>query len=272
MVASVLVSGTSSGIGKACTRLLAESGFRVYAGVRNAEDGHKWSRNDQIVPIIFDLALPEQIEAAVQQIADDSETYPLTAIVNNAGVMLTGCVESMELAHVRQVFEINLFGQWHLTQLCIPLLRKTRGRIINIGSTNGRMSGPKLSAYSASKHALEALSETLQLELAEQGIAVTVIEPGSIGTALWRKVLDWEAGRPSTDPGDADARSRRREKLEWLRDNSRHPSEVAHVVLRALRAERPRYRYLVGRDARLRVIIASLLPRSTRLALRRLKR
>lgn len=269
---SVLVTGTSSGIGEACTRLLAENGFRVYAGVRNPQDRDKWAGDDRIVPVALDLASPEQIQDAVHQIANAAEPYPLYAVVNNAGIMLTGSVVSLALDRVRQVFEVNLFGHWRLTQLCLPLLRTTRGRVINIGSTNGRMAGPTLAAYSATKHALEALSEALQLEVMADGISVSVIEPGAIGTPLWDKVLAWEFAADSSEPGPPDGPSPRREKLERLRHHSRPAAEVARTVLRALQADRPRYRYLVGGDAWRRVAMASLLPRSLRMALRRFKR
>ena len=270
MTASVFVSGTSSGIGRACVRRLAESGYHVYAGVRTAADVHLWTDLVDVEPVIVDLTSTEQVEDAHRRMAEGNDRYPLAALVNNAGTMRTGTVEQLSMADVRYMFDANLFGHWRLIQLCIPLLRVSRGRIVNIGSTNGRMSAPSQAAYSGAKHALEALSESLQLELCEQGIAVSIVEPGAIRTALWDKVLDWESRQPIAAAGRSVV-VKREQKLRYLRDNSLPADEVAKAVLRAVRAKRPAYRYVVGKDARIRVAMTSLLPRQALHALRRLK-
>jgi NAD(P)-dependent dehydrogenase (short-subunit alcohol dehydrogenase family) len=271
MPGSVFVSGTSSGIGQACVRLLAERGFRVLAGVRKAGDTEMWAGDERIVPVVVDLASPDQIQDAAHALDGMATQWPLQAVVNNAGVMLTGSVEAFSMAHLRSLFEANLFGHWHLTQLCIPLLRRTGGRIVNIGSTNGRMSAPGLAAYSASKHALEAFTETLYMELHEQGLSVSIVEPGAVRTELWRKVIAWESARPPLEGQAQESKTKRLEKLEFLQARSPGPEHVARAVLRAIQDRKPAYRYVVGADARARVALVSLLPRRALFALRRLK-
>jgi len=266
------VSGSSSGIGAECTRLLANEGIHVFAGLRDSSDQEPWANDDRITPIVLDVCSPTQIDAAVETILS-SKAHRLTGIVNNAGIMLTGSVADLDMATVRHLFETNLFGHWRLIQLCLPLLRENRGRIVNIGSTNGRMSAPNLAAYSASKHALEALTETLHHELLDEGVSVSIVEPGVIATKLWQKLLTWEAREEGrNDARRAAASNGRDEKLRHLHEKGSTAESVAKAVLRALRDPKPRYRYIVGTDAWLRVVISSLLSRSAWAALRRAKR
>jgi len=247
---SVLVTGASTGIGSATAFYLAERGMRVYAGVRRPEDAEAFESQDDVIPVRLDVTSADEIAAVISQIADDGGLWGL---VNNAGVYMGGALELMTEAEIENTFSVNVLGLLRITRACLPMLRESHGRIINISSISGLVALPGVSVYASSKFAVEAISDSLRVELFPFGIRVVAIEPGSIDTEIWRKGAD----RDQNSSAAADADLRRlyaplQGLLEKLNRDPRGipPVSVAEVVAKALAAAEPEHRYLVGADAR----------------------
>jgi NAD(P)-dependent dehydrogenase (short-subunit alcohol dehydrogenase family) len=248
----VVVTGASSGIGEACALRLARTGWRVLAGVRKAADGERL-REQGLEPVTLDVTDAAAIAGAAERLGDDV----VHGLVNNAGIAVSMPLEFLPLDELRRQLEVNLIGQLAVTQAFLPYLRRAQGRIVNVGSIAGRSSLPFLGAYAASKHALEAVTDALRVELRPFGIEVAIVEPGTIATPIWTKggenVQRLLAGLP------ADMLTLYGERMAALRNaaaaaaqRAEPAEEVAKVVEHALTAERPKTRYVVGRDARRR--------------------
>jgi NAD(P)-dependent dehydrogenase (short-subunit alcohol dehydrogenase family) len=265
----VLITGTSTGIGRACAARLAGDGWTVFGGVRRSEDAHrlKADLSGDVRPVILDVCERDQMRDVIEQITAELGATGLDGLVNNAGVGSGAPVEYASEQDWRWVFDVNLFSVVALTQAATPLLRRARGRVVHIGSIGGRLSTPGLAAYSASKHALEALAEAQRHELrrADTGIKVSLVEPGEVKTAIWEKgdaTVD-ELERTLDDDG--------RTRYRWLIHQSRgfidegrnrgvDPDKVADAVEHALTARRPKARYLVGADAKAYGHVLTRLP------------
>jgi NAD(P)-dependent dehydrogenase (short-subunit alcohol dehydrogenase family) len=238
----VLVTGTSSGIGRACAERLRDRGWTVLAGVRRAVDAPEGCET-----AVLDLTRADEIAALAGR--------PLDAAVLNAGVALSGPLEFVPLDELRAELEVNVVGQVALLQAILPSLRASRGRIVLMGSVSGRLALPFLGPYAASKFALEAIADSLRAEVAPFGIAVSLVQPGSIATPMWRKGGERAADLPEEALalyGEPIGRLR-----AWAarRGAVTPPQAVAAVVEDALAAERPRTRYVVGQGARARTLI-----------------
>lgn len=260
----IIVSGASTGIGEATVVLLARSGYVAFAGVRNESDAARLrASHENIRPLFLDVTDDASIARAVSEI--EASGTPLLGVVSNAGIALGGPLERLPIAELRRQFEVNVFGAIALVQAVLPRLPAQRGRIVFIGSIAGRLAVPYVAPYSASKFALRALADALRNELAPDGIAVSLIEPGSVQTPIWRK------GRESRDRLAAllgsDARPHYYRALEAVLRQTEveeragiPPERVARVILEALSARRPRENYLVG-SAKAGSVVAMLPPR-----------
>ena len=260
---TVLVTGTSSGIGRASALHLATLGFDVLAGVRSLADGASVQslRPDRITPVELDVTDRDQI-AAVRARVEESGLYGL---VNNAGVTVQGAIEFLDPEELRRQLDINVVGQMALTQAVLPQLRAVKGRIVMVSSIGGRMAFPFLSPYHASKFALEGLSDSLRMELKPFGVHVAVIEPGSVKTEIWRKGT--ESGRATLAEMPPEGQALYGRRLEAMMKTGEktgnrgiEPVEVAEAIAHALTASRPKTRYLVGSDARAQAAMKWLLP------------
>jgi NAD(P)-dependent dehydrogenase (short-subunit alcohol dehydrogenase family) len=271
---TVLVTGAATGIGEACATHLAAQGWRVFAGVRRVEDGERLhAAPGAPEPVLFDVTDEHAVDGALAEVAGRTGGR-LTAVVNNAGVAMGGPVEYLPLDDWRRQFEVNLFGQLAVTRAALPLLRAEGpgARLAFIGSIGGRMSNPMMAPYSASKHALEALAESMRHELYPSGIRVVLIEPGAVRTPIWDK------GRRTADELEAELPAEAMQRYQWAIDAVRKgidmqqrqgvaPRVVAKVVARALTEAHPRARYPVGRDAHVMAAVTRVLPDSARDAL-----
>ena len=263
---AVVITGASTGIGHASALHLASLGFKVFAGVRRDEDAERLSAagNGSIEPLRVDVTDQPSIDAAARQVGEAIGGARLAGLVNNAGIAVPGPIEFIPVEEFRRQIEVNLIGQMAVTQAFLPLLRRSRGRIVNIGSIGGRVALPLLGPYAASKHAMEGLSDSLRRELRPAGIEVSLIRPGPISTEIW------ERGNNTADEllermpgveehyGPAIAASRK-----WAAERAGEaipPSVVAAVVGDALTADKPRTRYLVGPRAKLMVRLREILP------------
>jgi len=263
-----LVTGASSGIGRATAQRLAAAGWDVLAGVRDPTTAPGGT-----TAVALDVTDPDAVATAARRVGDR-----LDALVNNAGISVAGPLEAIPLEDYRRQIEVNLVAQVAVTQAMLPALRAARGRIVFVSSVGGRIGNPFLSAYSASKFGLEAVGDALRVELHAAGIKVAIVEPGAVATPIWDKGLaeaDEVERRVPPDlrelygPG-IEAMKR------FARDAPRHavpPDKVAESIEHALTASRPRTRYVVGRDARMQLALRRLLPdRAFDAAVRRMLR
>ena len=263
----VLITGASTGIGAACAIGCAERGMTVFAGVRNlaACDALQAKAGHAIVPVQLDVTDGESITKAADLVARHVGEAGLSGLVNNAGIAIGSPLELIPLQQLRRQLEVNVVGQIAVTQAVLPLLRRAHGRIVNMGSIAGRGTIPMMGPYSASKHALEALTDALRLELYPWGIEVSIIEPGAIATPIWDKSMQTSVDVESEMPADgrhlyeAAARSVR-ESVGQAAARAIPADAVVKAVLHALTAKRPNTRYLVGRDAKLRAVMLRWLP------------
>lgn len=262
---NVLITGASTGIGAACALWLEEKGHRVFAGVRKASDGEnlRHMAGANLIPVVLDVTEPQSIQAALEAVG--RQCPQLDGLVNNAGVALSAPVEFLALEDLRRILEVNTVGQVAVTQAFLPLLRPAKGRIAMMSSISGKVSAPFFGAYSASKFALEALSDSLRRELRPWGIWVSVIEPGNIKTPIWNKGVDW--GEQMKKDLPARALELYGPTLDGVIGYVRrqagigaNPNQVAQAVEHALTSARPRTRYAVGRDAQMAAFLLKLLP------------
>lgn len=241
---AVLITGATSGIGLNMTRHLAANGFHVYAGARKDEDMASLNAMDNVEAVRLDVTYPEHIAAAVGQIRNGGRG--LYGIVNNAGVASIGPLAETDIAELEWLFDINVYGPYRITQAFVPLLLESRGRVINISSISGILSGGGLGIYSMSKHALEAYTDSLAVELAPLGVHVSAIEPGNFNSSIGQTVVDrFDSGNIDLDSelfGD-----RLRNMADNMGDRSRfpEPDAVSAAALDALTADVPQRRYMV---------------------------
>lgn len=266
---AVVITGASSGIGEACALRLARGGFRVYAGVRREEDAPPGT-----TPLVFDVTDGDAVASAAARVRE--EDVALAGLVNNAGIAVPGPLEFLPLDELRDQLEVNLVAQVGVTQAFLPAIREGRGRVVFMGSIGGRSSLPFLGAYAASKFAIEALTDALRVEVEPFGVAVSVVEPGSIATRIWRK--GGERAVALEQRAATGMRELYGERMERFRRVAAAagaggvpPDEVAKAVEHALTSPRPKTRYVVGRDAKRRARLERLPDRlRDRLLVRRL--
>jgi NAD(P)-dependent dehydrogenase (short-subunit alcohol dehydrogenase family) len=276
---AALITGASTGIGRATALRLARGGWTVLAGVRDPAAGELLEQElsdgaagspdgGRIVPLSLDVTDAEQISAAARRVQEQAggpepARGGLDALVNNAGIAVGGPLELVPLPELQRQLEVNVVGQVAVMQALLPALRRSRGRIVFLSSVGGRVASPFLAPYAASKHALEAFGDALRLELRSSHVRVALIEPGSVVTPIWDKGRD-DADRLTIPPelkgqyGHVPAAMSR-----VLEDTARRgvaPEKVAQTIEQALTARRMKARYVVGRDARAIMLLRGLLP------------
>ena len=268
-----LITGASTGIGRATTLHLAEEGWTVLAGVRDPSAGESLvadsASSGRVIPLALEVTDSTQIaEAAArveQEIADGAASSPggLDALINNAGIGVGGPLELIAPEDLRRQFEVNVFAQMAVTQALLPALRRAHGRIVFVSSIGGRVAMAFTAPYAASKHAVEALGDALRVELHSSGIRVALVEPGAVATPIWDKART-DADAVSIPPelqaeyGNIPAAMRK-----VLADTARRgvaPELVAQTIERALTSSRMKARYVVGRDAKVMLLAKQLLP------------
>jgi len=258
-VPSVLVTGASTGIGEATALRMKRAGWDVFAAARSDEDLARL-RDAGLHSVRLDVTDAESIQAARVQLDERG----LNGLVNNAGVAVSAPIELVPLDDLRQQLEVNLVGQVAVIQAFMPNIREARGRIVNVSSIGGRMALPLVGPYAASKYALEAVSDSLRRELRPWGLHVSLIEPGAVVTPIWEK------GRATADRVEANMGERGRQlygkladriraETEKIPDRGVHPDEVAKAIEHALTDSRPKLRYVVGRDAKMRLKVKALV-------------
>lgn len=256
MAEAVLITGASTGIGRACALDLAARGYRVFAGVRRHTDGEalRSASDGRVTPVELDVVDEAQVTESVAALERELAGEGLTGLVNNAGIVVAGPLEFLESEDLRRQLEVNVVGQLTVTRACLPLLRRANGRIVFVGSSSGYLSTPFTGAYCASKYAIEAVGDALRRELLPWKLSVSIVQPGAIQTPIWEKsksaadeIIEKLPERAHELYGGAI------EKVQGLveeRSGSAAPVEkVAKAVHHALSARRPKTRYRVGLDA-----------------------
>jgi NAD(P)-dependent dehydrogenase (short-subunit alcohol dehydrogenase family) len=260
-----LITGASTGIGRATAKCLAAEGWTVLAGVRDQAAGESLASEapaGRIVPVMLDVTDPEQIARAAALVRERSAAG-LDALVNNAGIGIGGPLELVSAEDLRRQFDVNVFAQVAVTKALLPALRQAGGRIVFVSSIGGRVAMAFTAPYAASKHAVEAFGDALRVELRTSGVQVALIEPGSVATPIWDK------SRAESERVSVPAELQRQyghvpaamDKV--LADTERRgvpPEQVAQTILRALTSSRMKARYVVGRDAKAMLIAKRLLP------------
>jgi NAD(P)-dependent dehydrogenase (short-subunit alcohol dehydrogenase family) len=267
---AVVITGTSSGIGRASALALDRLGFHVFAGVRKDADADslRSAASERLTTIHLDVTDEESIAAAgtlVTESVRDAGLTGLAGLVNNAGTTVPCPVEYLPLDAFRRQLDLHLVGPLALTKTFLPLLKAGRGRILNVTSVGGRVGVPFMAPYAAGKHGLEGMSDVLRLELRSQGVRVCVIEPGSVSTTMRHKLeRDTKAW---LDALPEEGRATYGEALQAMATSvSQHaahgspPDVVARAVVHALTSRRPRTRYPVAAGARRLLFLRRVLP------------
>jgi len=245
----VVITGVSTGIGHASTKVLIDRGFRVFGSVRRQEDADRLQKEfgEKFVPLLFDVTDEAAVQLAPNKVGRDLGTSTLDGLVNNAGIEVTGPLAHLPVDQFRQQLEVNLVGPLIVTKAFLPLLgsdhtrKGNPGRIVNISSTSGEIAGPFTGAYSASKFGLEGFFDSLRRELILFGIDVIVIRPGAVVTPIWRKaeagVTERFRGTPFVDALETFERYSADEATKGLA-----PEVIGQAVWRALTSPRPKVR------------------------------
>ncbi len=260
---SFVVTGVSTGIGLATTRLLIQRGFRVFGSVRKPQDAPR-DLGPNFHPLVFDVTDPNAVCDAAAEVRQALAGAKLDGLINNSGIAVPGPVLHLPLDDFRRQMEVNVTGIFIVTQAFLPVLgcdralRGEPGRIVNVSSMAGKIGWPMLGAYSASKHALEGLSESLRRELALYGIKVVIVGPGAVKTPIWAKSSD---GSPYDGTEYAGPFKRMQAAVANLEASALEASEVAAVILDALTRANPAVRYAVVKSRLQNWWLPMLMPR-----------
>jgi NAD(P)-dependent dehydrogenase (short-subunit alcohol dehydrogenase family) len=259
---SVLITGASRGIGRATVERLTHAGWDVVAGVRREADGSALTDEfgHRVQPVLLDLTCDEHVQALSARLPES-----LDAVVNNAGIVVGGPIEALSLDELRHQLEVNVVGQVAVTQVVLPRLRRSSGRVVFVSSLSGRIVTPMTGAYNASKFAIEAVADALRMELWPWRMPVSVVEPAQTDTDMWRQAdVQLEQSVASVAPQHQELYAQHIEGVRQSIPKSQRmavPAErVADTILRALTDRRPRPRYIVGTGPRAQYAVAKRLP------------
>lgn len=260
---TLLITGCSTGIGYGAAVYFAQKGYKVFAGVRKESDVERLKKAcAEVHPLILDVTKETDIQTAVELIS--SQVEGVFNLINNAGIAVAGPMEFVSLEDYRRQFEINFFGLVAMTKACLPLLRKTQGRVINVSSVAGRVASPFLGPYSASKFAVEAVSDALRREVAEHHVRVILVEPGPIQTPIWDKGLSSKDESLTTLPPHLEkvygkAIDHFRKYVAQAAETALPIESVLKVFEQALESSSPQHRYMISKESLL-INLVPLIP------------
>jgi NAD(P)-dependent dehydrogenase (short-subunit alcohol dehydrogenase family) len=261
---TALITGASSGFGLLTSVTLAKRGWRVLATMRDLSRRDKLeaaARNSGVLEQIefhaLDIKNSDQIAATAELIS--KRTEPLHALVNNAGFAVPGFAEDVTDAELREQFDTNFFGS--VTRALLPQMRKQGfGHVLMISSISGRLGFPGVSSYSSSKFALEGWTETLRYEMKPLGVQIVLVEPGSFATDIWTRNAKLTAGLQDPTSANASRVPAWRSRIEQGAKDRANPQLVADLIARILETPNPKLRYIVGKDAKMALLMRALLP------------
>jgi NAD(P)-dependent dehydrogenase (short-subunit alcohol dehydrogenase family) len=261
-----LITGASTGIGRATTLRLAGAGWTVLAGVRDPAAGESLVQEasvGKVIPLILDVTDAAQIEQARERVEQETGEAGLDALVNNAGIGIGGPLELISDEDLRRQFDVNVFAQMAVTRALLPALRRAHGRLVFISSIGGRVAMAFTAPYAASKHSLEAFADALRVELRTSHVQVALIEPGSVATPIWdksRAESDKVIVPPELQQEYGHVPAAMNKALADTAKRGVPPEQVAETIRRALSAKRMKARYVVGVDAKAMLIAKAVLP------------
>ena len=266
---SVVITGASTGIGWAPAKLLLDRGFRVFGSVRQQADADRLKSEfgGNFTPLLFDVTDEAAVVSAAREVRAALGGETLAGLVNNAGIAVAGPLLELPIEQFRRQMDINVIGPILAVQAFGPLLgsdpelKGPKGRIVMISSVAGKSGNPLSSAYAASKHAIEGLSESLRRELMLFGIDVIIIAPGAVRTPIWGKTVDARASGNSNSPY-APARAKIGDFARHLGETGLPPEKIAEPIFEALTSPSPKVRYQITPDP-MRHLIMGLLPKRT---------
>ncbi len=265
---AIVVTGASTGIGRAAALWMDARGFQVFAGVRKDADADslRAAGSDRLTPIQLDVAKKDSILSAAATVDAVLGDAPLWGVVNNAGIAVGGPLELLDVDELRWQFEVNVFGLVQTTQAFLPAIRRGKGgRIVNIGSVGGKVVTPFMAPYNASKFAVEALTDAMRQEMRPWNIYASCVEPGAIQTEIWGKGEE-TIERVAENLGEhgtelyghiIDAFAR---KVGKMQDIASPVDLVSKAIEHALTSDSPKTRYLVGKDAHMGAFLRWILP------------
>jgi NAD(P)-dependent dehydrogenase (short-subunit alcohol dehydrogenase family) len=265
---TVVVTGNSTGIGASTAEFLIAKGFHVFGGVRSEADGARLQSElgQAFTPLIMDVTDGEAISAGARDVTRALGGASLAGLVNNAGIAVGGPLSHLPLDAFRQQFEVNFFGTVAVTQAFLPLLGcgdtpgGKPGRIVNVSSVSGKRAMPFMAPYSASKHALEAVSESLRRELMLFGIEVIIVAPAAVATPIWDKAGDSDFS-PYRETAYAPALTRLMAYMMDVGPKGDPPERVARVIHKALTVAKPKARYAPVKGKFINWALPNLLPK-----------
>lgn len=256
----VLITGASSGIGRACAEFLASNGFKVYAGARKQEDIKELNKIENIISLEIDVTKQNTIDKAIEYIKN--QKMGLYALINNAGIGLAGPLMELPVEDLYEQFDVNLFGIHRITKAVFPLLLESKGKIVMISSDSGFFATPFFGPYCSSKFALEGYSDSLRRELLVFDVKVVIIEPGRVNTSIWQKgeeSLKILLERLKGSIFEKIAKEVGEYAIEKGKTEGLNPREIAKLVHKILRIKEPKTRYLIAPD-KLRYRLIKILP------------
>lgn len=264
---SVVITGASTGIGWAAAKLLLDRGFRVFGSVRKQADADRLKAEfgANFTPLLLDVTDEAAVLAAAREVRAALGGETLTGLVNNAGIAVGGPVLELPPAEFRRQMDVNVIGPVISTQAFGPLLgsdpslKGPKGRIVMISSVAGKNGNPLMSAYSASKHAIEGLSESLRREMMLFGIEVVIVAPGAVKTPIWSKAEEVDYSPYNNSPFFP-ALQRLRKFMREFDENGLPAERIAEVIAEALTSARPRLRYQIVPNPS-RQFVAAILPK-----------
>ncbi|MEL7130542.1 MAG: SDR family oxidoreductase [Pseudomonadota bacterium] len=265
---SVVITGASTGIGRATAEYLASRGWRVFAGVRKAEDGAPLvASQPNITPIIIDVTKDDQIAAAAETVSDALNGETLAGLVNNAGIAIMGPLALQPMETIRLHFDVHVLGTVATTQSFLPLLGMDQersgdpGRIVNISSFGGRLASPFLGAYCAAKHAIESLTHSFRRELLVYGIDAVVVAPGAIKTPIWDKAEEEKKKSPYAGTVWDEPMEKYNQMFLEAGEKGWPAEKVAEMIETALIDPSPKAHYALGPDKLVNYTIAQRMPK-----------
>ncbi|HEV7636576.1 MAG TPA: SDR family oxidoreductase [Bradyrhizobium sp.] len=264
---SVVITGASTGIGWATAKLLLDRGFRVFGSVRKQSDADRLKAEfgANFIPLVFDVTDEAAVLAAAGEVRAALGGETLAGLVNNAGIAVGGPVLELAAGEFRRQMDVNVIGPIISTQAFGPLLgsdpslKGPKGRIVMISSLAGKNGNPLMSAYSASKHAIEGLSESLRREMMLFGIDVVIVAPGAVKTPIWSKADDVDYSAYDNSPFFP-ALQRIRKFMVQLGENGLPAEKIAEVIAEALTSASPKVRYQIAPDP-VRQLVTAILPK-----------
>jgi len=252
---TAVVTGISSGIGRAICQSLITDGWRVFGSVRKQSDAKEAGKflGASFTPLIFDVTDSDAINRAAASVEKDIGCAALGALINNAGVAVAGPVRYLPIEDIQRQLDINLYGPLRVIQAFLPMLGADRkftgppGKIINMSSVAGKIASPFMSPYAMSKHALEAMSDSLRRELLPHGIDVVIVGPGAVKTPIWAKADDMDIEQYA-ETEYHDVLIRMKEEMQTVGEQGLPPEEIGRLVRDILNNDRPKTRYAVLKD------------------------